>query len=189
MLENVQTPVGLPGGGLAKAHGFTLIEIVVVIVILGILAMQALPRFVNLSSDARTSAIKELAGSVKDAITMVQAMTAIRGQGTAGSQVNITWVNLDPSTPVRLWNGYPDRWCDGIGMTQLGASVPSGGCYLSPGAVPYGKFTFYGYGNAAIPNGDAGWRIEDAPTPSNCAVGYTYNGSGTPVVTAYTSGC
>ncbi len=46
-----------------KNNGFTLIELVVVIVILGILAVTALPRFVDLQSNARTNAIENLYGT------------------------------------------------------------------------------------------------------------------------------
>ena len=44
--------------------GFTLIELVVVIVILGILSATALPKFVDLTSDARTSAVQGFAGAI-----------------------------------------------------------------------------------------------------------------------------
>jgi len=171
------------------ARGFTLIELVVVILVVGILAALALPRFNAMGADARAGAIKSLAGAVRSSIAQMHSLTSVRGNGTPGTQVNITWVTLDDGTPVRIWSGYPDRWCDGIGVMQGDASVPTGGCYLSSAAVPYQIYTFYGYGNSQIPNGDAGWRIESAPTPSQCSVQYTYNGSGVPVVTPYTSGC
>ena len=43
-----------------RQQGFTLIELVVVIIILGILAVTAAPKFINLQSDARASAIQGL---------------------------------------------------------------------------------------------------------------------------------
>jgi hypothetical protein len=68
-------------------------------------------------------------------------------------------------------------------------TVPSSGCYVSPRAIKADGYVFYGYGNSQIPGGDAGWRIEDAPTPMQCSVQYTYNGTGIPAIKVNTSGC
>ncbi|MGS0728942.1 type II secretion system protein, partial [Shewanella sp. 0m-11] len=50
-----------------KQNGFTLIELVVVIIILGILAVTAAPKFINLQSDARASALQGVKGAIQGA--------------------------------------------------------------------------------------------------------------------------
>jgi MSHA pilin protein MshA len=53
-----------------KNKGFTLLELVVVIVILGVLAVTAAPRFLNLQSDARNASLKGLKGAVESVINL-----------------------------------------------------------------------------------------------------------------------
>lgn len=62
-----------------RQGGFTLIELVVVIVILGILAVTAAPRFMNLQNDARGSALQGLKGAIDGAAGITYGKAAING--------------------------------------------------------------------------------------------------------------
>lgn len=70
-----------------KSSGFTLIELVVVIVILGILAATAAPKFMDLQKDARISALNGLMGAMKSANSMVYSKAILAGKDTQPDDV------------------------------------------------------------------------------------------------------
>jgi MSHA pilin protein MshA len=68
-----------------KQQGFTLVELVVVIIILGILAVTAAPKFMNLQGDARASTVFGLEAAIKGADTLIHSKSLIAGNNTIGA--------------------------------------------------------------------------------------------------------
>ena len=84
-----------------KQNGFTLIELVVVIIILGILAVTAAPKFINLQSDARASTLQGFKGALQGANTLVFSKAAI--QGEEGEEAGSVKIDANNTTVNSVW--------------------------------------------------------------------------------------
>jgi prepilin-type N-terminal cleavage/methylation domain len=151
-----------------RSAGFTLIELIIVIVILGILAVTAAPKFINLQNDARTSTVNGLKGAVAAASSMVYSKAIIAGQDKLSSgSVLINGVS------TALTAGYPNATSAGIGIV---VDAPSSDW---TGAVSAANSS-YVFTPAGMTSG----------ANATCAVVYTLNASpAAPTVAAITSGC
>jgi MSHA pilin protein MshA len=90
-----------------RQGGFTLIELVVVIVILGILAVTAAPRFLNLQNDARTASLQGLKGAIDGAAGITFGKAAVEGIESSGTLTN----KVDN---ILVAYGYPQAVSGGI---------------------------------------------------------------------------
>lgn len=73
-----------------RQSGFTLIELVVVIIVLGILAVTAAPKFINLQNDARKATLDGMKASIQGANSLIYAKAAIAGkEKTSGVVVGV----------------------------------------------------------------------------------------------------
>ncbi len=123
--------------------GFTLVELVVVIVLLGILGVTALGRFQDLSGDAQAAANAGIASEV-----------------SAASSINYAARVLDPTAGI-------DLSADGIACTSLVDGSPGS---LLTVALPVADYTVTGTGNCATAGAGATFTCNIAENPAIAGV-------------------
>lgn len=131
-----------------QQSGFTLIELVAVIVLLGILAVTAVPRFVNLQADARIATLNGVRGAVLGADTQVFARALLSNQTNATGSVSIDGTAYDVRNGHIASNELDELvqvQGDGFGGGGVWVNAAAGLNAASGTAPTAGQDAFFGY--------------------------------------------
>ena len=169
-----------------KNAGFTLIELVVVIIVLGVLAVIAAPKFINLKSDANRAAIKSAVGSIKSSVSLFKSKTLTSGNNLTDVVTfsEITGSNHQPWAATATGTGF-----------NAGYATPPEIFKAAGLDVNDWRYRIYvengSYAVAAAPKSilDIAQPTASQVKATNCYFNYHWQTAGTPTITAIDTGC
>lgn len=178
-----------------QQRGFTLIELIIVIVILGILAVTAAPKFIDIQGDATASTLQGVKAALQGGSKLIYAKSAIAGEQknaeiTTGTTSKITTGGTDVDTDF----GYPDAekvtqaslngWVDII-AAEFGFKVGDAAAATEIATLTGTFAIFPATGSPTIDYRETG------QTGESCHVLYTeaVDANTPPIVTTVTGGC
>lgn len=150
-----------------QQSGFTLIELVAVIVLLGILAVTALPRFINLQADAKEATLQGIKGAIQGADTQIFAKALLQSKTAAsGDTVDVEGTNYDV-----VYGHIASTELDNL-VTIDGDGFGAGGAWTNSAASLNGtsattptasQQAFFGYSSTCHITFDVSGGISDLP--------------------------